>query len=516
MSKRGLKAKRGFGREDKRRARARTNLYRIDGLERRVLLSADFLGAVPRNLFVNDTQDYVARDAAIVDDVFLGLGDRQGTSDRFDTASLASTDTGTVLDISKLPSADVLDGVLVIPDGTLLKGSDVTDLDVVNRGTVAPGYSPGSQTVATFSQGPGGTLEVEIAGLVAGTEYDQLNVTGAADFGGTLSVLLLDGFKPQIGDTFDIITFGSATGILTNLTGLYGFNSDYYFELVQTEHTLQLVTRELISGNDFAFVSTDIGSKNDTLGMLVNFQYLTSVAPTSLTLGGELNLGDSFHLSGQVTFDQNSVAKNLKLSDATTVSVTSLTLGGRDITAFFGVNPGAAPDKFGLSFTDLDFGLALFEPVDQLDTRKWVIAEGSLDGVSFLGLDDLSFSAGNIAFALDLGLGDGNSTVVNLSDPADTVVISDVTGELGTCSAGHRIYPCVQRQYQRRFLVFNKRFQTCPCRSERNSQFRCGRGKCRRCRWDFRAGHLKDGWYSHGGIGRAVPHRRRLCVDTRR
>ncbi|MCH7751899.1 MAG: hypothetical protein IH898_07065 [Planctomycetes bacterium] len=57
-----------------------------------------------------------------------------------------------------------------------------------------------------------GTLEIEIGGTTPGSGYDQLNHilgAGIAELGGTLDVLLIGGYVPSLGDTFDILT---ATG----------------------------------------------------------------------------------------------------------------------------------------------------------------------------------------------------------------------------------------------------------------------------------------------------------------
>ncbi len=61
------------------------------------------------------------------------------------------------------------------------------------------------ESIDTYTQQAGGTLQIEIGGLTAGTEYDQVNVSGLATLDGTLDIQLLDGFVPDEGDTFDIL-----------------------------------------------------------------------------------------------------------------------------------------------------------------------------------------------------------------------------------------------------------------------------------------------------------------------
>ncbi len=85
--------------------------------------------------------------------------------------------------------------------------------DLVNTGGIlAPGNSPGLTSIfGDYSQNIDSTLQIEIGGLLAG-EFDILDVVGVLNFGGTLDVLLYEGFNPLVGNTFDILNWGSITG----------------------------------------------------------------------------------------------------------------------------------------------------------------------------------------------------------------------------------------------------------------------------------------------------------------
>ena len=64
-----------------------------------------------------------------------------------------------------------------------------------------------------------GVLNIEIGGVVPGSDYDELNhvLGGAAQLGGTLNVSLISGFMPIVGDLFHIITASSGvTGSFAN------------------------------------------------------------------------------------------------------------------------------------------------------------------------------------------------------------------------------------------------------------------------------------------------------------
>jgi hypothetical protein len=96
--------------------------------------------------------------------------------------------------------------------GGSLLGSGLIFGNVRNAAQVAPGGSlvAGHLSIAgNYTQTDTGNLLIELGGLTAGTEFDQLKIGGSAELHGTLQVSLINGFSPNIGDTFQIITYGS-------------------------------------------------------------------------------------------------------------------------------------------------------------------------------------------------------------------------------------------------------------------------------------------------------------------
>jgi hypothetical protein len=103
-------------------------------------------------------------------------------------------------------------------------GTIEANVENFNEAIVAPGLSGpgvldiiGDYSQDTSGQGwPDGTLAIELGGLVAGTEYDVLNVSGTATLDGILNVNLLDlgggMFSPQAGDSFDILSADQILG----------------------------------------------------------------------------------------------------------------------------------------------------------------------------------------------------------------------------------------------------------------------------------------------------------------
>lgn len=114
--------------------------------------------------------------------------------------------------------------------GTITTGSGPIPGQVENRGgTVAPGNGVGTLTmVGRFASGPAATLAIELAGLNAGLQHDQIIVDGPASLGGTLNVSLV-GFTPSVGNAFTILTSDSLSGHFDNLLlpAGYQWNVDY-------------------------------------------------------------------------------------------------------------------------------------------------------------------------------------------------------------------------------------------------------------------------------------------------
>lgn len=92
-----------------------------------------------------------------------------------------------------------------------LSGNGVSGTgQVFIEGDARPGFSPGTMAFGgDVSFGPLSSLNIELAGATPGTQYDRVTVAQAASLGGELNVSLLNGYRPAIGTSFQIV---SATG----------------------------------------------------------------------------------------------------------------------------------------------------------------------------------------------------------------------------------------------------------------------------------------------------------------
>lgn len=115
---------------------------------------------------------------------------------------------------------DVRDGGRLTGAGSIATGSGQIDGQVENvSGIVAPGNGIGTLAIeGRFANAPGGTLEFELGGPAAGTQYDRIEVDGLAALEGTLSVSLVNGFVPALGNSFAIIASDAVLGEFTSLS----------------------------------------------------------------------------------------------------------------------------------------------------------------------------------------------------------------------------------------------------------------------------------------------------------
>ena len=116
-------------------------------------------------------------------------------------------------------------GAVTVAAGTTLSGTGTVNALVNNRGTVAPGLSPGILNTSDMNFADGSFFEVELGGTTPGDGagfHDQLNVAGTVMIGSnvTLNVLPFGGFAPAPPDLFVIINNDGADAVSGTFAGL--------------------------------------------------------------------------------------------------------------------------------------------------------------------------------------------------------------------------------------------------------------------------------------------------------
>lgn len=158
-------------------------------------------------------------------------------------------------------------GVVNINAGGTLGGAGIIQGNVSNSGDVAPGSGAGLlQLNGTFTQTSTGRLDIELA---SSSLYDLLSVASTANLAGNLSVSLLNGFVPQEGNSFQVLTASALNGTtfgtmsLPALTGSLVWNVAY----APTGLTLTVVLPGDFNGNgvvdaaDYAVWRKGLGTK---------------------------------------------------------------------------------------------------------------------------------------------------------------------------------------------------------------------------------------------------------------
>jgi autotransporter-associated beta strand protein len=103
----------------------------------------------------------------------------------------------------------IASNTVVFRPGTLT-GTGIIHGDVTNRGILSPGNPVGTLTVDNFTRNYR-ELMIQIAN---NNEFGVLNVLGTANLSGRLDAVLLNGFVPELGDSFTFLTAGSLNGTL--------------------------------------------------------------------------------------------------------------------------------------------------------------------------------------------------------------------------------------------------------------------------------------------------------------
>ena len=134
-----------------------------------------------------------------------------------------------------------------IEKGTLL-GQGAVGAGVISSGTVTVGDSatkPGKLSVSgSYTQTATGALNLAVGGMTVGTQYSQLAVSNGVSLAGTLSIKLVNGFTPAIGDTFTVVTGSAVSGTFSVVKGL-SINSAEHFSVGYGANS---VTLTVVSG----------------------------------------------------------------------------------------------------------------------------------------------------------------------------------------------------------------------------------------------------------------------------
>jgi uncharacterized repeat protein (TIGR01451 family) len=145
------------------------------------------------------------------------------SQDYFQTAGLLKLDGGALLVTNPRTGQTLqLDGGRLEALGnsatrwnSTISGNLQNNKGEIDLGDTGSPREPGVLTITgNFTQGPGGTLGIYLAGPGSA---DRIDVGGTATLDGTLNTVLLLGYAPKMNDQATIMTYGNAVGSFTQL-----------------------------------------------------------------------------------------------------------------------------------------------------------------------------------------------------------------------------------------------------------------------------------------------------------
>jgi hypothetical protein len=170
----------------------------------------------------------------------------------FPNSGTVEVDTGTVHFSGTYTHSE---GVISLAGGTFstlqgvslnsgrLQGWGTVRASVTNAATVSLASSNGLlRIVGDYTQLLGGALELGLGGTSPGTNSSWLNVTGKATLNGSILVTAADGYLPEVGDSFQVITCASRTNDFRCFSGFLLLGHDRRLETVYTPTNLTLRT----------------------------------------------------------------------------------------------------------------------------------------------------------------------------------------------------------------------------------------------------------------------------------
>ncbi len=163
--------------------------------------------------------------------------DATGTIANSTTINLGTTGSPGTLDLTAKSAFTFGSTQTVSGVGTINIGSGKT---LTVDGAFSPGNSTGIVNVTgdlTFSGTTITTMEISGAGGVAGTDFDQINVSGIFTTGGTLNITSLGGFNPTAISSFQLFSSLTSIGGSFSTINFIGFGPGVTFDTSELNST---------------------------------------------------------------------------------------------------------------------------------------------------------------------------------------------------------------------------------------------------------------------------------------
>jgi autotransporter-associated beta strand protein len=182
-------------------------------------------------------------------------------------------------------------GAAVVNNASLLVNAATTAGGITGTGITSIA-APATLTATTFSQA-GLTMELAGAGASANS---KLHVTGSLSLGGSLTVDLTGSFTPSLGDTFDLLDWGTRSGVFSSvqlpaLVAPLAWNTNQLY----TAGALSVIDGNFLPGDldrDGTVTTADISGMMAALSDVDAYQATHGPGGSALTPQQLLDVGD--------------------------------------------------------------------------------------------------------------------------------------------------------------------------------------------------------------------------------
>jgi RHS repeat-associated protein len=203
---------------------------------------------------------------------------------------------------------------------------------LTNNGTIRVGPLSTVTVAGTYTQNATGKFVSEIGGQPASGQFGQLNSTGAATLNGTVEVDLVNGFGPNAGGNFQIMSYASETGNFTFVSPSTPKQGDLFAPVV---NATSLVAQSIVNAADLAVTDIFVPA-TATPGTDAGIGYVVKNLSTTATV--VTDWVDSVYLSKDSVLDPSDILVE-RVAHSGTLNAGD-TYNGQTTVALPGVNTG--------------------------------------------------------------------------------------------------------------------------------------------------------------------------------
>ena len=172
--------------------------------------------------------------------------------------------------------------VIDLQGGTLSGIGQLTG-QLVNAAEVVPGSPIGTLELnGSYTQTAAGVLTLEIGGLLPEDDHDVFDIWNTATFDGSLAVGVVNGYDPPLGQTFEVITYGSASGEFADVGGGSGCCSG--FTPIYNADNLTLEVASVANHISELYLSVDPVPEGSPVTLNGTFTSPDASAPTQVVI----------------------------------------------------------------------------------------------------------------------------------------------------------------------------------------------------------------------------------------